>query len=152
MFRLFTILIILFTFTVGLYPFKLASAQADTVVSISGPATINPGEQFTVNILVEPATSISGMQFNLAFDSSLVSVDNVTEGNLLSQGGASTYFMTGTIDNVAGTVSSVAGVITTPGQTASIAGTFAVISLTAGIGGGTCPLTLSGVVVGDING
>jgi hypothetical protein len=142
----------IFILVTGLVPFNLASAQADTVISISGPATVNPGEQFTVNILVEPATSISGAQFDLAFDSSLVSVDNVTEGNLLSQGGASTYFAAGTIDNIAGTVTAVAGAITTPGQTVSTSGTFAILTLTAGTGGGTCSLTLSNVVVGDING
>ena len=92
------------------------------------------------------------MQFELAFDPSLVTVDSIAEGNLLSQDGATTYFSPGTIDNVAGTISGVAGAITTPGQTASTAGIFATVTLTAGTESGTCPLTLSNVVVGDIDG
>ena len=146
------ILAIFLIATPGLFLHGLVSAQVDTVVSVSGPEEVNPGEQFTVEILVEPETDIAGVQFNLAFDSSLITVDNVAEGNLLSQGGASTYFSAGTIDNIAGSISGVAGAITTPGQTVSTIGTFAEITLTAGMSGGTSPLTLADVIVGDING
>jgi hypothetical protein len=130
----------------------MALAQGDTIIRISGPNVINRGEQFTIDIIVEPEAAIAGVQFDLAFDSSLVTVDNVAEGNLLSQNGATTYFAAGMIDNVAGTVSAVAGVIITPGQVVSTPDTFAVITLTAGMQGGTSPLTLSDVVAGDING
>ena len=150
LFRLLGITVILFT--LGLLPFSLASAQETTEVSVSAPSEVNSGEQFTVDIVVNPAAAIAGVQFDLAFDPSLVTVDSVAEGNLLSQNGASTYFSPGAIDNVAGTITGVAGAITTPGQTVSTAGTFATITLTAGDGGGNCSLTLSGVVVGDING
>jgi hypothetical protein len=151
--RCFIIFLAIFlTLSIGLIPFSMALAEGETVVSVSGPEAVDPGEQFTVAIIVEPETGIAGMQFNLAFDPSLVTVDSVAEGNLLSQGGAGTYFSSGTIDNVAGTVSAVAGAITTPGQTVSATGTFATITMTAGTEGGTSPLTLSSVVVGDING
>jgi hypothetical protein len=146
--RFLTIFLIL---ALGLIPFSMASAQGDTVVRISGPDVVSPGEQFTVDIIVEPETAIAGVQFNLAFDSSLVAVNGVAEGNLLSQNGATTYFSPGTTDNVAGTVSAVVGVITTPGQSVSAAGTFATLTLSA-TQGGTSALTLSNVVVGDING
>jgi len=138
--------------TLVLIPFGVASAQGDTIVRVSEPGVIEPGEQFTVDIIVEPEVGIAGVQFNLSFDSSLVTVNYVAEGNLLSQNGATTYFTAGTIDNVAGTVSAVAGAITTPGQVVSTSGTFATVTLTAGTQGGTSPLTLSNVVVGDING
>jgi hypothetical protein len=152
MFRLLGTLIIFFIITLGLFPPGLASAQGTTVVSVSAPSQVNSGEQFTVDILVEPETAIAGVQFDLAFDPSLVTVDSVAEGNLLSQDGATTYFSPGAIDNVAGTITAVAGAITTPGQIVSTAGTFATITLTAGTESGTCPLTLSSVVVGDIDG
>ena len=130
----------------------LASAQETTNVSVSAPDEVNSGEQFTVDILVEPGTAIAGVQFDLAFAPSLVTVDNIAEGDLLSQNGAITYFSPGTIDNVAGTITLVTGAIVIPGQTVSRAGTFATITLTAGTGSGTCPITLSRVIVGDING
>jgi hypothetical protein len=151
-FNFLRVLIVYLILTLGLLPFSLASAQGTTVVSVSAPSQVNSGEQFTVDILVEPETAIAGVQFDLAFDPSLVTVDSVAMGNLLSQDGATTYFSPGAIDNVAGTITAVAGAITTPGQTVSTAGTFATITLTAGTESGTCPLTLSSVVVGDIDG
>jgi hypothetical protein len=74
------------------------------------------------------------------------------EGNLLSQGGASTFFMAGTIDNVAGTITSVAGAIATPGASVSGSGTFATVSFTAGTAVGTLALDLSNVIVADKQG
>jgi hypothetical protein len=137
-------------FLLGLAPLSIALA-APTTVSVVVPPGIQPGGQFTVNIDVAPGGAIAGVQFNLAFDPAVVTVDSVTEGNLLSQGGAATYFSSGTINNVTGTVHNVVGVITSPGQTVSSAGTFAAITMTAG-SGGTSALTLSGALVGDIDG
>ena len=129
------------------------SAVETTIVSVSAPnQPIHSGEQFTVNIVVEPGTAIAGMQFDLTFDPLLVTADSVEEGNLLTQDGASTYFNPGEIDNEAGTITGVFGAIISPGQTVSTIGTFATITLTAGTEGGTCPLTLSGVAVGDMDG
>jgi hypothetical protein len=145
-------LVIVLILTLGLVPLNAALADGPTAVSVSVPSGITPGEQFTVDIAVEPGTAIAGMQFNLAFDPSVVTADSVAEGDLLSQGGLSTYFNFGTINNVAGTISGVAGAITEPGQSVSTPGIFATITMTASTEGGTSPLTLSGVVVGDING
>jgi hypothetical protein len=153
MFGLSKSLAISLVLALGLFLPSLVSAQASTVVSVSAPSqSITPGEQFTVDIVVEPGTAIAGVQLDLSFDPSLVTVDTVAEGNLLAQNGASTYFMPGTINNVSGTVSGIAGAIITPGQAVSTAGTFAIITLTAGEGGGTSSLTMSNVVVGDIDG
>ncbi len=151
-FHFLRILVIFLILTLGLLPPGLTSAQETTTVSVSAPSRVNSGEQFTVNILVNPGTAIAGAQFNLTFNPALVNAGSVAEGNLLSQGGATTYFSPGVINNVAGNISGVAGAIITPGQTVSTAGTFATITLTAGTGSGTCPLTLSGVVVGAIDG
>jgi hypothetical protein len=130
----------------------LAYAQGTAIVSVSAPSQVDTGETFTISIDVDPNTAIAGVQFDLTFDSSLVTASNVVEGDLLTQGGAITYFTPGSTDNGTGTISGVAGVIISPGQTVSTAGTFAAITLTAGTGGGTSPLTLSNVVVGDIGG
>jgi hypothetical protein len=144
------IIVIALMFLLGLTPLSIALA-APTSVGISVPPKVHAGEQFTVDINVAPGGAIAGVQFNLAFNPAVVTVNSVAEGNLLSQGGASTYFGSGTINNAAGTVNSVVGVITTPGQSVSSAGTFAVITMTAGPSG-TSALTLSDVVVGDVNG
>ncbi len=131
----------------------LAIAQQNALVSVSAPVDpVDSGQTFTISIVVEPNNAIAGVQFNLAFDPSLVTVDSVAEGDLLNQNGASTYFNPGTIDNTTGIVTGIAGAITSPGQTVSTAGTFAIITLTAGPSEATCPLTLSNVVIGDIQG
>src|SRR4030042_822278 len=120
----------------GLTPFNPPVLGAGaTAVSVTAPAGVNPGAQFTVEIVVAPGPAIAGAQFDLTFNPVVVAVSNVAEGNLFSQGGASTYFSSGTIDNTGGTVSGVVGVITSPGQSVSAAGTFAIITLTARTGG-----------------
>ncbi|UCB43895.1 MAG: hypothetical protein JSV77_04410 [Dehalococcoidales bacterium] len=138
--------------SLGIFPSSLASAEGATTVSVSAPTEVDAGKQFTISIAVEPGTEIAGAQFDLSFDQSLVTANSVTEGNLLSENGAATYFNPGAIYNTTGTISGVAGAIIIPGQTVSVSGTFATITLTAGTTRGTCPLTLSGVVVGDANG
>ena len=144
---------VLFALVLGIFPFSAVSAAGETTVTVSASAGVDPGEQFTVNIAVVPGTTaVAGIQFDLAFDPSLVTIDSVAEGNLLSQGGASTFFVSGTINNVAGTITGTVGAITTPGQSVSSPGTFAVITMTASVQGGTSLLTLSNVVVGDVNG
>jgi Putative Ig domain/Cohesin domain len=144
---------VLFALAIGLFPFGAVSAAGEATVTASAPASVNPGQQFTVNIAVVPgATPVAGIQFDLAFNPSLVTVDSVAQGNLLSQGGASTYFVAGTKNNVVGILTGVAGAITAQGQSVNTPGTFAVITMTAGAQGGISPLTLSSVVVGDVNG
>ena len=128
-------------------------AVSPVVVTVSAPKLpVSHGQQFTVNINVQPNKAIAGAQFSLTYNPSLVSINSVTEGNLFNQGGVSTYFMDGTINNTTGILSNVADVITTPGQTDSSSGTIAVITMTACSTNGTCPLILSNVVAGDING
>lgn len=134
-------------------PGMVSSATQATVVSVSAPTeAVAPGQQFTVNIAVVPSKAIAGVQFDLSFDASLVAVSTVEEGGLLKQGGASSFFNSGTIDNQAGNITGVFGAITTPGATVSTPGTFATISFAAKSQSGSCPLSLSNVVVGDVDG
>jgi PKD repeat protein len=124
-----------------------------TIVNVTPPVQdVLQGSSFTVDVTVDPAESITGVQFDLRFDASLISADSVTEGNILKQDGANTYFSPGTIDNATGMITGVAGAITTPGATVSSSGVLATIRMTAKTVGGTSPLNLSNVIVGDING
>ena len=118
-------------------------AAAETLVSINPPTeNVANEETFTINISIDPDTSIAGAQLDLSFNASLLSAESVTEGDLLNQNGASTYFSPGTIDNTAGTITGVAGAIITPGETVSTPGTFATIQMTAKSTSGTSPLNL----------
>ena len=113
--------------------------------------TVDPGEVFTVDVVVEPGVAIAGVQFRLCFDPSLIAADSVAEGNLLKQGGANTTFSPGTIDNVAGCISSVYGAITTPGGSVSSPGVFATVTFTGRTPEtqGVSALDLSNVIVGN---
>lgn len=140
-----TVYIDLIRFTTG--------AVSETLVNIS-PASqeVIGEEEFTVDVRVTPATAIAGVQFDLHFDPTLVNVTSVTEGDLLNQDGASTYFQVLKIDNENGVVQGVAGAITTPGATVSSPGTFATIHMKAKMVEGTSQLLLQNVIVGDSNG
>ena len=127
-------------------------AAANAVVSVTVPeGSLQPGEQFSIGISVDPNNDIAGMQFNLGFDPDLVTVNSITEGNFLNQNGDTTYFSSGQINNVAGTVSGVFGAILNPGQAVASSGAFATITITAGDTAGTCLFSLSNVVIGDVD-
>ena len=143
--------LLLFT-VVGLIFFGSACIPSSRVTISPASQTVAPGQTFTVDVLVGPAVAIAGAQFDLLFDPSLVTAVSVAEGNLLNQGGCDTFFLSGTIDNDAGTITGVACVITTPGGTVSSPGILATITFTAGTTEGTSPLDLNNVIVGDKQG
>ena len=126
--------------------------SAQTLVSIS-PSTqqIDEGQNFTIIVYVEPDAPASGAQFNLQFDSSLVNVISVTEGNLFNQDGATTIFISNNIDNSQGTVADVRAFIlgksniTTPGI-------FANINMVALDKSGTSAFELSNVIISNSEG
>jgi hypothetical protein len=129
----------------------IVSADPATAVTIQ-PASqkVGIGDTFTMNISVSPDTAIAGAQCSLSFNASVLKANIVTEGNLLTQGGASTYFAAGTINNVAGTITNVVGVITTNASVSS-PGTFATVSFNA-TAAGNSTLHLSNVIVGNQGG
>lgn|GEM_PF-2132512 len=130
---------------------EVVSAQTTTVAVSPSMKFVENGQGFSVEIVVTPGTSIAGAQFDMSFDPSLLRVESVEEGNLFTQGGASTYFQRGTINNTAGTVTGVASVILGPNKVTS-PGTLAIVHFTAKNAQGTSSLTLSNVIVGDENG
>jgi hypothetical protein len=109
--------------------------------------SVNNGSSFQVDVVVSPLVPIAGAQFNLSFNSNLVSVNSIVEGNLFKQNGAQTYFMTGNIDNVAGTVKNVACSII-GNNSVNTQGVLATIYFTAK-STGDCPLVLSNVIVAN---
>jgi hypothetical protein len=133
-------------------PYIAFAGPATTVTVEPASKAVGTGETFTVDVAVNPDTDIAGMQFSLSFDPSIVTANDVTEGDLFSQGGASTYFIAGIIDNVAGTITGVFGTIAAEGETVSQSGVFATISFTAGTAVGTSALDLTDVIVGDLQG
>ena len=124
-----------------------------TEVSISPASqTVSQGQTFTVDVYVSPTQAVQGVIFSLAFDPSLLTANSVVEGSFLKQGGASTFFSPGTIDNLAGTITNVYDAIISVGQSVSTPGVCATVAFTAKTTPGTSALTLSNVTVGDPSG
>ncbi len=125
--------------------------SAQTLVSIS-PSTqqLDEGQNFVISVYVvpEPDVPASGAQFTLQFDSSLVNVISVTEGDLFNQAGATTIFDAGTIDNSQGIVTDVYALILGKSNITT-SGILANINLVALNNSGTCTFEMSNVIISN---
>jgi len=130
----------------------VGTTSADTQVSIL-PSTlqVDEGQSFTLTVHIEPDAPISGCQFNLHFDSSLVNVTSISEGDLLNQDGADTIFNPGTIDNSKITVINVFAVILGKSNV-STPGIFANINIVALNQSGICTFELFNVFISNSTG
>ena len=79
--RWLAVILVMSLFGLALGP-GVATAAGSTAVSVSAPTQpVAPGAQFTVNVVVVPGTSIAGMQFDMTYSASLVSVSKITESS-----------------------------------------------------------------------
>jgi PKD repeat protein len=118
------------------------------------PATIEIpiGEIFTINVTINPKMPLAGAQFDLFFNSSLVTIKKIEEGNLLNHDGINTFFTIDTLDNSTGIAKGIASVIISPQGTVSSFGSLATITLQATHRVGNANIILSNVIVGDQEG
>ncbi|MDK2834091.1 MAG: hypothetical protein PWR29_270 [Methanolobus sp.] len=106
-------------------------ACAETTVQISPESVrVNETGNFSVEVFIEPDAPVSGAEFALTYDPSLLEVTRVSEGSFLKQSGDQIMFSPGTTDNINGTVSGVYGFMLGR-ERALRAGTFASIEFTA---------------------
>jgi PGF-pre-PGF domain-containing protein len=109
----------------------IMTAQA-AVISLDKPLTdISPGQTFDVGVIIDPqGASIAGAQLDIEYNRSDFRLNSITEGDLFSQGGASTIFNSGLIDNSLGSAVNIYGAIL--GSTnVKNPGTFIIINATA---------------------
>jgi general secretion pathway protein D len=76
-----------------------------TISIESSPVTVSPGQTFTLDVDVSSVTDLYAFQFDIAFNPSVLDAVDINEGAFLPSGGT-TFFITGTIDNMGGTISS----------------------------------------------
>lgn len=126
-----------------------ASNIAKTIVAIS-PSSLDviQGNSYAVNIYVNPSVAIAGMQVSVSFDSTIIRITDIEEGNLFSQNMNSepTFFTSGEINNSVGTINNISDVII-GNNTISSNGMFASILFIAKETG-SVDFTLSNVIVG----
>lgn len=158
----------------------VADILGPSVVSVeSGTKNRLIGETFNLNVTIDPmGQPMSGVQMNVLYNASLIRINSVTEGNLLTQDGWRSYFSDGTglidetynvsFDNnvtfyngtnyqTPGLVKNIFGVILGP-HNISIPGTFIVLNVTiigASVNGTSqfisTAISLDNVLIADLN-
>jgi len=132
--------------------FAPKNCLADSVLSVSGPATVSPGDTFTVDVDITGTTDLYTFGLDLAFDPTVLEATGVSEGAFLTGGGpGTTLFIPGVIDNVGGTVAFNADTLL--GAPAGITGdgTLLVFDFTA-LNPGTSALTIENELLLDSQG
>lgn len=142
-------LILIFTLLVLCGLLQPQPASADSILSVSAPSSVSLGQTFAVTVDITGAADLYAYQFDFAFDPSILSVSNLSEGSFLQNAGA-TLFVPGSIDNVAGTVSNTADTLQTAISGANGSGILVTFDFTA-IGTGSSAVTLSNLFLLDSN-
>jgi hypothetical protein len=129
--------------------FLISHASAAELKVIPSSKTVAQGEIFYLYISIDPlGTAISGAQLNIEFNKSILNVNSITEGYLLKQNGAATFFNSGTINNSLGTVENIFNVILGP-FSISTPEIFIIINVTAVGPSGQSGINLSNVKICD---
>lgn len=127
-------------------------ASASSVVSVELVSQeVHAGDDFEIYINITPSTAIAGAQLDLNFDSSVVTVTNVEEGDFFDRNSVMSIFIPGTVDNQQGLISGLFAV--TLGQAViESSGNFAHVTFTAGDQAGESSISLSNVILSDASG
>jgi len=128
-------------------------AGATATISIqSSPLLASPSQPITLNVTVSGIADLYAFQFDIVVDPGVLSASSVTEGPFLA-GAGTTLFIPGTIDNIAGTITSTAdtliGAVAGASGSGTLATTFFTVLDTAP--SGASPVTLSNVILLDSN-
>jgi len=97
---IFTLILVTLTLVV------LSDGAFSTTIEIS-PSTqhVLPGEDFSIDITVNPTQLIRSFQFSLVFDASLLQANSVTNvGQIFTDAGYDVFSDDGTVDNSAGSI------------------------------------------------
>ena len=122
------------------------------IVVMPSSKTVTSGQDFTLNVSIDPkGTGIAGAQLNITVNKSVLRINTIIEGNLLKQGGASTVFNGGVIDNTKGTVGTIWGAIL-GSSNITTQGAFITINATAIGASGISGLNLSNIMITDQQG
>ena len=90
-------------------------------------APVHVGVPFTLDLMVEDVTDLSGWQADIAFNPAVLSAVSVTEGDFLSKDGGSTFFQEGNINNTTGEIT---GLIAARTASGGVSGTGVLLSIT----------------------
>jgi len=118
----------------------LSAASGSPIVTIDPVSqTVSSGDTVTISVNCSPQQPIQAFQGKLSFNPALLQATSVSEGSFFK--GYSTFFNSGTIDNVVGTIVGIYDLIVGPGNVTNT-GTFIFVNFTAKSRSGTATLTL----------
>jgi hypothetical protein len=120
---------------------------ADSVLTVSGPATVAQGSSFAVDVNISGAMDLFDFQLDLDFNPAVLAATSASEGPFLP-GGGSTFFIPGTIDNIDGAVIFNADSLLSAISGATGDGTLLIFNFTA-LSPGTSPLTIENEILQD---
>ncbi|ETA67024.1 cohesin domain-containing protein [Methanolobus tindarius DSM 2278] len=126
-------------------------SAATSVSVLPSVETVAPGEEFTLDVYIKPDTLVAGVQFDLNYDCSLVSIGSIEEGDFLSSTDSPVMFNPGNIDNDEGVTTEIYGTLIM-GDGTSDEGTFCTIKLKASEETGTCQIRIENIILGDNQG
>lgn len=154
--KLYAIVIILIILAILIIStFFINGYETDSYVDLSiDPALqiVEIGKEFSINISIDPANNpITAAQFDLIFNGSVIEIRNIYAGDLLKQGGATTIFNSGALDNSRGTLINVWGLITMPGANVTSKGTLVTITMIT-LKAGNSPLEVKNIIISDAYG
>lgn len=114
-----TILFAIIIVVLSIFLCSSVSAEETLVEVSSSSSSVDAGDSFVVDITCNPAAthSIKAFELKLSYDPSKLVVSSVSEGSFFS--GYQTFFSSGTINNQAGTVAPVFGLILGSGMVSS---------------------------------
>ncbi|MYE91678.1 hypothetical protein F4X33_22080, partial [Candidatus Poribacteria bacterium] len=111
---------------------------------------IHLGDTFTLDIGAKDVFDLAGWQFDIAFDPTVLEAVNVSEGNFLKTGGATTFFQGGSINNTTGKI---AGLNSARLSAQGVTGTGSLLQVNfKAKSGGETKLTLQNLQFGSVTG
>ena len=118
--------------------------------SFNAPATVSVGDRFTVNINLGRTVELVGAQFNLSFNPTVLKVNDLQEGELLSEDGTRLFFQVRDIDNITGHLNGI-NILRLTGDGVSGNGTLLKIVFTAKASGEST-FAMRAVKIGNVTG
>jgi uncharacterized repeat protein (TIGR02543 family) len=142
--RLLSVVLVASLVFLSVAPFSV-HASSPSLVQIS-PASkiVSAGQSFSLNVMCTPGQSIKAFELKVSFNPTYLQATSVSEGTIFN--GHTTFFNDGTIDNNAGTIVDIYGLILGDGEV-STAGSFVSLSFNARLASGTSSVCLYDVGV-----
>jgi len=127
--KFFSFFIIIYTILLSTSIPVVLADPGDTLVYVN-PANqiVTIGENFNINIYCDPGQPIKAFEFKLSFNPSLIQANSVSKGNIFN--GYTTFYNYGIINNSAGTIINIYGLIQGEGNVTN-PGSLVIISFTA---------------------